>query len=270
MSDTTLPGPGTSPDTLPFVAPSRRVPATAPLRWLALGWRDMTRAPRQSLTYGALVLALSVCVSAVAWRWGSSWLVIVALSSFIFVGPVVALGVYAISAQLERGETPSLRRCLIRERHALGDALVYSLVLMVVCLVWVRAGSAVQIFYPEEAPPPVAALVQFFAIGSLVGSLFAAVAFAASAFSLPMLVDRKADGVTAVVTSVNAVLRNKRAMAVWIALIVAAVAIGFATALVGLAVTMPLIGHATWHAYRDVVDASAWPEREPVRAAPHD
>ena len=61
------------------------------------------------------------------------------------------------------------------------------------------------------------------------------------------------------VTSINAVLRNKAAMATWIALIVAAIAIGFATAFVGLAITMPVIGHATWHAYREAIDASAWP-----------
>jgi uncharacterized membrane protein len=89
--------------------------------------------------------------------------------------------------------------------------------------------------------------------------VFALLAFAVSAFSLPMLLDRCTDGMTAVVTSVNAVLRNKPAMAVWIAVILAAVLISFLTAFVGLVVLMPLIGHATWHAYRDAIDASAWP-----------
>lgn len=262
MGEATLPGPGSPPEALPFNAPCRRLPATAPLRWLALGWRDMTRAPRQSLTYGLGILALSALVSLVAWRYGSGWMLIVMLSAFVFVGPVVALGVYAISAQLERGETPSLSRCLIDERRCLGDALVYSLILLVISLVWVRAGSAVHVFYPEDAEPSRLDLIEFFAIGSAAGSVFALLAFAASAFSLPMLVDRRADGVTAVVTSVNAVLANKPAMLVWIALIVGAVAIGFATALVGLAVTMPLIGHATWHAYRETIDASAWPRRD--------
>jgi uncharacterized membrane protein len=74
-----------------------------------------------------------------------------------------------------------------------------------------------------------------------------------------MLLDRRTDGMTAVVTSVNTVLRNKPAMLVWIALIVGAVLVGFATAFIGLAVLMPLIGHATWHGYREAVDASAWP-----------
>ena len=136
---------------------------------------------------------------------------------------------------------------------------MYSLILMVICLVWVRAGSGLQIFYPESGDPGFVELLTFFSIGSAVGSLFALIAFAVSAFSLPMLLDRRTDSVTAVVTSVNAVLRNKPAIVVWVACIVAAVAIGFATALVGLVVTMPLIGHATWHAYRETIDASAWP-----------
>jgi uncharacterized membrane protein len=133
---------------------------------------------------------------------------------------------------------------------------------MVICLVWVRAGSAVEIFFPEMAVPSSLELATFFAIGSAVGGVFALVAFAASAFSLPMLLDRRTDAVTAVVTSVNAVLRNKRAMLVWTVLIVLSVVVGFATALAGLAITMPLIGHATWHAYRETIDSSAWPPRD--------
>ena len=212
------------PEGLPFVAPCRSIAPGAPLRWLRLGLGDLRAAPAQSLAYG--------------------------------------LGILAISACLERGRQPSLRHCLLEERLHLGDTAVYSLILMVICLVWVRAGSGLQIFYPESGDPSFAELLTFFSIGSAVGSVFALVAFAASAFSLPMLLDRRTDGVTAVVTSVNAVLRNKRAMLVWVVLIVAAVAIGFATALVGLAITMPVIGHATWHAYREAIDASAWPANE--------
>ena len=128
-------------------------------------------------------------------------------------------------------------------------------------MVWVRAGSAVEIFFPEQTEPSRETLIAFFAIGRAVGTIFAVGVFAASAFALPMLVDRRADAITAVVTSVNAVLRNKRAMLVWALLIVVSVAVGFATALIGLAVTMPLIGHATWHAYRETIDASAWPAK---------
>ena len=249
----------TPTDALPFVAPCRRLPLAAPWRWLRLGWHDVRAAPGTSLAYGLGIVTLSAAVSAIGWHYGSGWMLLVLLSSFIFVAPVLAIGLYAISAQLARGERPSLRRCLFEERRHLGDTLVYSLILMVICLVWVRAGSGIQIFYPESGQPTRAELLTFFAIGSAVGSIFALVAFAASAFSLPMLLDRRTDGVTAVVTSINAVLRNKATMAVWVAIIVAAVALGFATAFLGLAVTMPLIGHATWHAYRETIDASAWP-----------
>ena len=88
-----------------------------------------------------------------------------------------------------------------------------------------------------------------------------------TAFALPMLLDRRVDGVTAVVTSIDAVLRNKAAMLVWSLLIVVAIATGFATALVGLIVTMPAIGHAAWHAYRETIDPATWPAY-PRRALP--
>jgi uncharacterized membrane protein len=246
-------------DALPFVAPCRAIGVDAPLRWLRLGWRDLTAAPVQSLAFGAGITTLSALISGIALRFGTAWLVIVLLSGFVFVAPVLAIGVYAISASLERGTPPSLFECFASTRRHLGDAMVYSLILMVICLLWVRAGSAVQIFFPDQAMPSPFALGAFFAIGSAVGGFFALVVFAASAFSLPMFVDRRTDAVTAVVTSVNAVLRNKPAMVVWALLIVLSVAVGFATGLVGLAITMPLIGHATWHAYRETIDASAWP-----------
>jgi uncharacterized membrane protein len=248
-----------SVDELPFAAPCRRVAIDAPLRWLALGWRDLRAAPLPSLCFGFSIALLSIAVSAVAWQFGGRWMVLVMLPLFIFVAPVLALGVYAISAELERGERPTLGRCLREERTRLGDAMVYSLVLLVVGLLWMRAGAGVQVFYPDDPEASWHQLLKFFAIGSAVGAVFALLAFAASAFSLPMLLDRRVDGMTAVVTSVNAVLRNKPAMLVWLMLIGAAVIVGFATCFIGLVVTMPWIGHATWHAYRETVDASAWP-----------
>jgi uncharacterized membrane protein len=249
------------PEMLPFVAPCRVLEAGAPLRWLRLGWRDLAAAPRQSLAFGVGIAALSAMVSAIALRFGTGWLLLMLLSGFVFVAPVLAMGLYVISAALERQTAPSLGGCLAAARRDLGDALVYSLILMVICLVWVRAGSAVEIFFPEQAVPSRIELLTFLAIGSTVGSVFALVAFAASAVALPMLVDRRTDAITAVVTSINAVLRNKRVMLAWALLIVLSVAVGFATALVGLAITMPVIGHATWHAYRETIDASAWPAK---------
>jgi uncharacterized membrane protein len=100
----------------------------------------------------------------------------------------------------------------------------------------------------------------FLSVGTAVGTVFATLVFCASAFSLPMMLDRKVDTVTAVLTSVNAVLRNKAVMALWALFIALAIIICFATAFLGLAVLMPVIGYATWHAYQDTIMADDWPK----------
>jgi len=248
---------------LPMVAPCRELGTGAALGWIRRGWQDFRQAPGISLAYGAVIAMLSWVVTAIGLRMGSYWAVLVLLSGFVFVAPVLALGLYSISRQLGNGLRPSLRRCLLEQRRSLGTAMVFALALLVVFLVWARAGSMLHVFFPVEARPDWIQLGRFLAIGSAVGSVFALVTFAVSAFSLPMICDRDADAITAVVTSVNAVLRNKPAMLVWVLLIVGLTAVGFATALLGLAVTIPLLGYATWHGYRDTIDASAWPVNRP-------
>jgi uncharacterized membrane protein len=261
---------------LPFVAPCRTLGTWEPIGWLAHAWADFKAAPRQSLTYGAVVVLLSWTLAYIAIRFGGYFELLALVSGFILVAPLLAVGTYSISEQIERGLQPSLRRCFIEERRAFGNLMVFALILMIVFLVWWRAASAVHIFFPiDMTTPDWTDYVQFLGIGSAVGSIFAMIVFAAAAFSLPMLVDRDADSVTAVVSSINAVLRNKPAMAVWAALIVLAVAPGFAMLLMGrekgagfalvmalLGFTLPMIGHATWHAYRATIDASAWPRNE--------
>lgn len=248
--------------TLPIAAPCRQISATAPFDWIKAGWSDIRRAPRQSLSYGLAITVTSYLVSFMALKLGN-WVILLALlSGFIFIGPVTAIGMYAISAQLQRGQQPSLARCLGDERKCAGNAMVFALLLMVIFLVWARAASMLHIFFPMEADPDWRQTLTFYSIGSAVGSLFALITFSLAAFSLPMILDRKVDAITAVVTSINAVLRNKPAMAVWITLIVLATALGFATAFIGLAITMPLIGHATWHGYQATIDASDFPPNQ--------
>ena len=267
----------TSPpeEALPFVAPCHTLARAAPLGWLRAGWRGMWSAPRQSLTFGAVVVLLSLALAVVAVELGGYWELLSLVSGFILIAPVLAVGTYAISRQLERGKVPSLRRCLREEQRVFGNLMVFALMLMVVFLVWARAGSAIHVFFPVGSEPGWREYLTFFGIGSAVGSIFALIVFSAAAFSLPMLVDRRVDTVTAVVTSINAVLRNRPAMAVWAACIVLAVAPGFALLFIGrdrgaglawimvaLGITLPLIGHATWHGYRATVDAEAWPRQD--------
>jgi uncharacterized membrane protein len=236
----------------------------APFRWLRAGFRDMRAAPRQSLSWGLIVLGISWLVSLPPLVLGNKFALLGLLSGFVFVGPLLAVALYAISWRLDHGRQPTFRRSLAESRRQISNCMVFALVLIVIFLVWARAASMVHVFFPAEADADWHAIARFLAIGSAVGSIFAAITFAASAFSLPMIMDRQTDTISAVVTSVNAVLRNKAAMIVWLLIIVTSVAIGFATAFVGLVFLFPLLGHATWHSYRETIDASAWPLQEPM------
>lgn len=237
----------------PLFYPSNVLPLGAPLRWLRLGWNDMRRAPLPSLTYGiGLVLFFGI----VLWLMsdgGNTLTLFVLAIAFILAGPVLAFGLYSASRQLERGEVPRVGACWRESQNQLRNELLFALVILVVLLLWARAASMVHIFLPISDDMQLVDWLQFFAVGSLVGSVFAGIVFCVSVVSLPMMLDRDTDAVTAALTSVNAVFRNKGVMAFWAALIVVLVGVGFATALLGLVVVLPLVGHATWHAYRETV-----------------
>lgn len=245
---------------LPFVAPCRSLKPTAPFRWLKAGVADLLRAPQQSLVYGLIVAALIAAVSLLAWFRGSQWIMFAMLGGFVFLAPLTCIGLYAISAQLERGQEPLMIRSLRAAfRRHFSNEMVFAIVLLVIFLVWARAAIMVTVFFPTDGEASLRELAGFLAFGSAVGAVFAAVTFSASAFSLPMIMHRNVDSVTAIVTSVNAVLRNKAAMFVWLCLIVLLLLIGVATAFVGLIVIVPIIGYAAWHAYLETIDADAFP-----------
>ena len=249
-----------SRDTLPFVAPCRQLSPWAPLGWLRLGVRDLKRAPRESLLYGLFMAAIMAAVSLAAWAYGTHWLMIAMIGGFAFLAPLCCIGLYAISAQLERDQPVSLIRSLRAAlRRHVGNEMLFAIVLLVIFMVWARAGMMLSVFLPSAAEPGLTDLVTFLGIGSVIGAFFAAVTFTASAFALPMIMHRDVDTVTAVVTSVNAVLRNKFAMALWLLLIVAGLALGLLTAFLGLIVLLPIIGYGAWHGYLETIDASQFP-----------
>ncbi len=255
---------------MPFAAPCRTLELLAPFHWLARGFRDLVAAPRQSLVYGGTVAVLTAVVTLLAWFQGSQWFMFAMLGGFVFMAPLCCIGLYAISAQLERGQPPLLLRSLRAAflRH-FGNEMVFALVLLVVFLVWARAAVMVTVFFPTDAGASTADYVAFYAFGTSVGAVFAAITFSASAFSLPMIMHRDVDSVTAIVSSVNAVLRNLPTMFVWLTLIVVLLALGIATAFVGLVVIVPLIGFAAWHGYLDTIDASEFPRHpEGITATP--
>jgi len=131
--------------------------------------------------------------------------------------------------------------------------------LLVIFLLWARAGTMVHIFFPSEGNIRVEDLLLYLGVGSAVGSIFASICFAASVFSLPFIANRDVDVITAVVSSINAVLRNRWTMLIWGIVIAGFTALGFITAMLGFIVIIPLLGYATWHAYRDALDVTDWP-----------
>jgi len=245
---------------LPLVAPANNLPLGAPIGWLRLGWTDLRKAPLASLSYGVGLVMFSYLITYLVLSTGNHVMLFSLLTGFVLVGPVLAFSLYDISCQISKGKTPTLGHCALQSRKHLGNELLFAVVLILILLVWARAASMIHVFFPTDGDPSLAQFAAFLGVGSAVGALFAGFVFAVSAFSLPMMMDRKVDVVTAMITSINAVLRNKAAMAVWAALIVVLTLVGFATAFVGLAVLMPLIGHATWHGYRETIRSDVFPE----------
>jgi len=248
---------------MPFVAPCRELSPWAPFRWVGLGVKDLLQAPQQSLIYGFAVAMMIAFVSLLAWLKGSQWIMFAMLGGFVFLAPLTCIGLYGISAQLERGQPPLMARSLRAafKRH-LGNEMIFAIILLIIFMVWARAAVMVTVFFPTDGDQTWQDLLPYLAFGSLVGSVFAAVTFGASAFSLPMIMHRNVDSITAIVTSVNAVLRNKRAMFLWLAIIVASLLLGLITAFVGLIVIVPVIGYAAWHGYLETINADDFPRHD--------
>lgn len=253
------PEPGVAADRQTLIAPCRDLGPGAPFRWLALGWKDYWAVPRISLGYGLFVFLVSTVLSWLAWKSGGWVLLITLLTGFVFLAPLLAFALYSVPRQLDHGQEPSFRQTLRAARRPFQNALIFGLILLIVFLVWARAGSMVHIFFPVASTPEWTQVAAFLAIGSAVGAVFAAFSFSASAFSLPMLANRDVDVVTAVISSINAVMRNKFTAAVWAALITALTALGILTGLLGLIIVVPWLAYATWHGYRQILDPWSWP-----------
>jgi uncharacterized membrane protein len=243
-------------DVQPFVLPARRLELSAPFRWLALGWRDLRSAWRLSLAYGAALVLFGYLITWLAWDEGHVLLLFTLGAAFILAGPILAFGLYSISNQLQQGLQPMFGYCIRVQRKHLRNELMFALVILVVLLVWARAASMVHVFFPMDGDVGLADWLQFLAVGTAVGAFFASIVFTVSAFSLPLMLDRGTDAITGALTSIAAVMKNKAVLLLWGVLIVGLVVVGFATAYLGLAIVLPWIGHATWHAYKDTIEAA--------------
>jgi uncharacterized membrane protein len=236
----------------------------APWNWLAGGWRDLWTAPRVGLAYGVAFAAISIALTLGLAARGLESLVLALGGGFILIGPIAAVGLYETSRRLERGQSASLRDGLRAAVRAPGQLGFFGAILAFAYCVWVQLAFLLFMLFLGSKPlPPASEFVPtllftthglgLLIAGTAVGGLLAALVFAISAISVPLLMTRPLDAVTAIAASLAAVKANPRPMALWAGLIAGFMALGIATLFVGLVVAFPLIGHATWHAFRDLV-----------------
>ncbi|MDX2103614.1 MAG: DUF2189 domain-containing protein [Alphaproteobacteria bacterium] len=241
-----------------------------PWSWLEKGWRDMLAAPVASLTYGVIAAAIGGLLALGFYEFSQLSMILPVAAGFMLAGPAGAVGLYAISRDLAAGQRPSFFTSTKAWRTNPEQIAVCGLILGVVYLIWIRSAMVIYAITFQGSPPDLERFfihlfqseqsLQFLFVGTIVGGILATIAFMTAAVSFPMLLDRKgANAFVAVITSWRAVLANPRPMALWGFLIVVFISFGLATLFVGLVITLPLIGHASWHAYRDLVRQPAKP-----------
>lgn len=242
-----------------FNLPLRQLHLADPLRWLAAGWRDFIRCPGIGLFYGGCFMAMGWLLM-VVFQHAPAY--VLALSAgFLLTGPFFCLGLYQASRRLERGEQPDLGDSLLAWDQRTGTLAVFGFVLLVLEMVWGRAsliifavsfdgmpdfkGSLLALIDPEN--------LQFIVAYLLVGGFFAGLIFAISVVSIPMILDRPVDAITAGLTSLRLVLAQPLVMLCWGALLTLIVVLAMLPWFAGLLVAGPVVGHASWHAYRAAV-----------------
>ena len=261
------------------VSAVRQIGLLQPLEWLALAWRDMARCGWLSFAHGLVLTLVGWLILGVAHD--RFWLLAGALSGFLVLAPILATSLYALSRALERGEPANLgvvqstwltwQRA---HRNKWGNdywcLVQFGALLALASTGWVITSAA---FITLLAPVPIATPMDFihhvvlakngvlFEAWLALGGVLAAPIFASTAIAVPLLLDRRVSLYRAVLLSWQVVLANPLPMALWAALIMGFTLLGMASGLLGLIAVVPMLGHASWHAYRALVDASTLPPR---------
>ena len=275
------PPPTPSADRALAASAVRQIGLLQPLEWLALAWHDMARCGWLSFAHGLVLTLVGWVILLVAHD--RFWLLAGALSGFLVLAPILATSLYALSRALERGEAANLgvvqstwftwQRA---HRNKWGNdywcLVQFGALLALASTGWVITSAA---FITLLAPVPIATPLDFihhvvlakngvlFEAWLALGGVLAAPIFASTAIAVPLLLDRRVSLYRAVLLSWQVVLANPLPMALWAALIMGFTLLGMASGLLGLIAVVPMLGHASWHAYRALVDASTLPPRTP-------
>lgn len=244
------------------------MPLLRPLGWLAAGWRDFMRCPLPGLLHGLLLAGFGGALFATARH--AFWLLTGAFSGFLLVAPLLATGLYAVSRALQREGRAGVGTALAAWRPRDGRLVLFGVLLAFAGTGWVLTSASLVTGFahaPVDSPADFLRVVVLADEGRLfetwlaLGGVLAAPVFASSVVAIPLLLDREVSVAGAVFTSWRAVLDNPVALALWAALIMGLTLAGMASAMLGLVVVVPWLAHASWHAYRDLVDARGLPER---------
>ncbi len=247
----------------------------APFRWLAAGWRDLKAHPGIGLFYGLCFWIMALTLGAV-FRAKPEYTLTIA-SGCLLLGPFLAMGLYEVSSRREQGLRPELAASLTCwDKHTRSMGMLV-LVLIVLELLWGRASLVVfAVFFNTGMPSTTGVLHaifnpdnwEFVAVYLVVGGLFAALVFSTAVVSIPMILDRDTDAVSAAITSIRVVFANPGVMLLWGVLIALLVALALLPWGLGLVLVGPLLGHASWHAYRGSVRWQEASTTEVVDAGP--
>ena len=250
----------TSPDSSAFSIALQPLRWRDPLHWLAMAWSDLRAAPGVAAFYGACFWAMALLLG---WVFQHQPEYVMSLASgCLLVGPFLAMGLYDTSRRREQGQAPDLGSSLTCWDRHLGSMGMLVLVLIILELLWGRASLVVFAVFFHTGLPSTTGVVDallnpqnwsFVALYLMVGGLFAGLVFCTSVVSIPMILDRDTDALTAAITSMRVVLDNPGAMLLWGGLITALVVLSLWAWGVGLLLVGPLLGHASWHAYRSAV-----------------
>ncbi|MBR0695231.1 DUF2189 domain-containing protein [Bradyrhizobium lablabi] len=236
--------------------------------WLAKGWQDLTVQPTTSLCYGLLIFLTSVAIVGGLLRLDWDYILFPALAGFMVVGPILAIGLYEKSRRLAAGLPVSLASMIFVRPRCGVHILFAGILLCLLMIAWVRAAVIIYALFFGLVPFPgleqIAPMLlttpvgwAMLIVGSTVGGLFAAFSFAISAFSIPMMLDKCVDALTAMGESTALVWNNLPVMLTWGVIVLSLFLLSLATGMLGLIIVFPLLGHGTWHAYRAVaVDAA--------------
>ncbi len=264
----------TDPLPTPYVPPPDQAPSldivvlgfSDPFRWLARGWRDLLGAWGIAIFYGFFFWALAMLLGAV-FRNAPEYTLSFA-SGCLLIGPFMAMGLYEVSRRREQGLSPDLVASLTCWDSHLGSMSMLFLVLIVLELLWGRASLVVFAVFFNTGMPSTAGVLQvifnpqnweFVAVYLVVGGAFAALVFATSVVSIPMILDRDTDAITASITSIRVFFENLPVMLLWGGLIAVLVGVAMLPWGLGLLLVGPWLGHASWHAYKGSVK---WPSDE--------